>query len=119
MRSRFVQALLRRLGLRKYWYEIDGWFTWRSAQEEAVKLFPENSRFVEVGTYLGRSLCSLAEVVTHSGKNITIIGIDTCRGSGPEVGVERITTRTPSRRETERSQARCIRTCWIVDSATR
>jgi hypothetical protein len=84
MRSRFVQALLRRLGLRKYWYEIDGWFTWRSAQEEAVKFFPENSRFVEVGTYLGRSLCSLAEVVSHSGKNMTIIGIDTCRGSGSE-----------------------------------
>ena len=84
MKSRFVQALLRRLGLRKPWHEIDGWFTWRSAQEEAVKFFPENSRFVEVGTYLGRSLCSLAEVVSNSGKNITIIGIDTCRGSGPE-----------------------------------
>lgn len=84
MRSRFVQALLRRLGLRKSWYEIDGWFTWRSAQEEAVKFFPANSRFVEVGTYLGRSLCSLAEVVSQSGKNITIVGIDTCRGSGPE-----------------------------------
>lgn len=84
MRSRFVQALLRRLGLRKSWYEIDGWFTWRSAQEEAVRFFPENSRFVEVGTYLGRSLCSLGEIVSHSGKNITIIGIDTCRGSGPE-----------------------------------
>ena len=84
MRSRLVQALLRRLGLRKSWYEIDGWFTWRSAQEEAVRFFPEDSRFVEVGTYLGRSLCSLCEIVSHSGKNITIIGIDTCRGSGPE-----------------------------------
>jgi cephalosporin hydroxylase len=57
---------------------------WRSAQEEAVNSFPEGSRFVEVGTYLGRSLCSLAEVVERSGKNIDVIGIDTCRGSGPE-----------------------------------
>ena len=84
MRSRFVQALLRQLGPRKHWYEIDGWFTWRSAQEEAVNSFPQNSRFVEVGTYLGRSLCSLGEIVNRSGKNFAIIGIDTCRGSGPE-----------------------------------
>ncbi len=46
--------------------------------------FPEGSRFVEVGTYLGRSLCSLGEVIERSGKRITAIGIDTCRGSGPE-----------------------------------
>ena len=46
--------------------------------------FPVGSRFVEVGTYLGRSLCSLGEVVERSGKQIIVIGIDTCRGSGPE-----------------------------------
>jgi hypothetical protein len=66
------------------WDEIEGWFNWRSAQEEAVSHFPEGSCFVEVGAYLGRSLCSLAEVVTLSGKQLTLIGIDTCRGSGPE-----------------------------------
>jgi hypothetical protein len=61
----FSQSLLQRLGIRRQWYEINGWFNWRSAQEEAVSRFPDGSRFVEVGTYLGRSLCS-------------------CRGSGPE-----------------------------------
>ena len=66
------------------WQEIPGWFQWRSAQEEAVRYFPAGSYFVEVGTYLGRSLCSLGEVVESSGKNFTVIGIDTCRGSGPE-----------------------------------
>jgi len=71
-------------GRRRDWHEIDGWFAWRSAQEEAVRHFPDGSRFVEVGTYLGRSLCSLAEVVEHSGKRISVVGIDTCRGSGPE-----------------------------------
>src|SRR5438093_10375380 len=84
LRSVFSESLLHRCGVRKRWYEIDGWFTWRSAQEEAVKYFPEGSRFVEVGTYLGRSLCSLAEAVECSGKRISVIGIDTCRGSGPE-----------------------------------
>jgi hypothetical protein len=75
---------LKNRGVRKSWYDIEGWFNWRSAQEEAVTRFPEGSRFVEVGTYLGRSLCSLGDVVEQSGKNITLIGIDTCRGSGPE-----------------------------------
>lgn len=67
-----------------HWQEIEGWFRWRSAQEEAADRFPEGSCFVEVGTYLGRSLCSLGEVVERSGKTFRVIGVDTCRGSGPE-----------------------------------
>jgi hypothetical protein len=66
------------------WTEIPGWFQWRSAQEEAVHRFPEGSRFVEVGNFPGRSLCSLGEVATRSGKRFTLIGVDTCRGSGAE-----------------------------------
>ena len=84
LRSVFGHAVLQRLGIHRYWYDIDGWFSWRLAQEEAVRSFPDESRFVEVGTYLGRSLCSLGEVVESSGKRIAVIGIDTCRGSGPE-----------------------------------
>ena len=71
-------------GGRLHWSDIEGWFQWRSAQEEAVRHFPEDSCFVEVGTYLGRSLCSLGEVVQQSAKIFTVTGIDTCRGSGPE-----------------------------------
>jgi hypothetical protein len=66
------------------WSEIPGWFQWRSAQEEAAQRFPEGSRFVEVGNFLGRSLCSLGEVAKLSGKSFSLIGVDTCRGSGPE-----------------------------------
>jgi hypothetical protein len=85
LRAVFGESLLQRFGIRRrQWYEIDGWFNWRSAQEEAVSHFPNGSRFVEVGTYLGRSLCSLGEVVERSGKLLTVIGVDTCRGSGPE-----------------------------------
>jgi cephalosporin hydroxylase len=84
LRLIFSESLLHRCGIRRYWHEIDGWFNWRSAQEEAVSSFPDGSRFVEVGTYLGRSLCSLGEVVERSGKNISVIGVDSCRGSGPE-----------------------------------
>lgn len=66
------------------WDEVPGWFRWRAAQREAVEHFDDGSRFVEVGLFLGRSICSLADVVNASGKQIAIIGVDTCRGSGVE-----------------------------------
>lgn len=67
-----------------HWTQIVGWFQWRSGQEEAVRHFDDGSRFVEVGNFLGRSLCSLGELVQQSGKRIAVIGVDTCRGSGVE-----------------------------------
>lgn len=66
------------------WQDIPGWFQWRSAQEEAVAHFGDGSRFVEVGCYLGKSICSLAEAVQQSANDIVIVGVDTARGSGPE-----------------------------------
>jgi hypothetical protein len=66
------------------WRDIPGWFQWRRHQEEAVAHFSDGSRFVEVGCYLGRSICSLGEVVREAGLDIRIIGVDTARGSGPE-----------------------------------
>lgn len=68
----------------KRWQDIPGWFQWRSAQQEAVAHFSDGSRFAEVGCYLGRSICSLAQEVTESGRAMAIIGVDTARGSGPE-----------------------------------
>lgn len=49
-----------------------------------MRHFDDGSRFVEVGNFLGRSLCSLGELVQQSGKSFSVIGIDTCRGSGVE-----------------------------------
>ncbi|TRW82882.1 class I SAM-dependent methyltransferase [Mycolicibacterium sp. 018/SC-01/001] len=64
------------------WEDIPGWFQWRSGQEEAVETFGAGDRIVEVGCYLGRSICSLAELA--SGRDLVIVGVDTARGSGPE-----------------------------------
>jgi len=66
------------------WQEIPGWFEWREGQEEAVRHFPDGSRIVEVGNYLGRSLCSLADAAELACKKFKLIGVDTCRGSGVE-----------------------------------
>ncbi len=65
------------------WTDIPGWFQWRDGQEEAVAAL-QGGIFVEVGCYLGRSLCSLAELTSHPDSNATIVGVDTCCGSGPE-----------------------------------
>jgi hypothetical protein len=66
------------------WRDIPGWFQWRDGQEEALATFGSGARFIEVGCYLGRSICSLAELIAASGHDITLLGVDTCRGSGPE-----------------------------------
>jgi Methyltransferase domain len=68
----------------RQWQDIPGWFQWRDAQQEAVAHFGDGSRFVEVGCYLGKSLCSLAEVIRDSGRDIALVGVDTARGSGSE-----------------------------------
>jgi len=44
-----------------HWHEIEGWFQWRSAQEEAAKRFPGGSCFVEVGTYLAAAFALWAK----------------------------------------------------------
>ena len=67
-----------------HWTEVPGWFEWRTAQIDAVQHFSDGSRFVEVGSYLGRSLCSLGELIGASGKQISIYAVDTCQGNGPE-----------------------------------
>lgn len=67
-----------------HWTDIPGWFQWREAQQEAVAAFDDGAVFVEVGCYLGRSLCSLAEVVDESRRAIAVVGVDTGRGSGAE-----------------------------------
>lgn len=41
---------------------------------------------VEVGTYLGRSLCYLGARVKQFGKPIRVVGVDWCVGSGVENG---------------------------------
>ena len=37
-----------------------------------------------MGCYLGRSICSLADVVAGRGLEVDIVGVDTALGSGPE-----------------------------------
>jgi cephalosporin hydroxylase len=101
------------------WRDIPGWFQWRDAQQEAVAHFGDGSRFVEVGCYLGRSVCSLAELVAQAQRSIAVIGVDTCRGSGPE-GRERVDAHGPAVRDGDGTFAgtlhRNVVNCGFADS---
>lgn len=65
------------------WEDIDGWFDFRTYYKSVVENYP-GGVLVEVGCYLGRSLCCLGQLVRDSGKPFHVVGVDTCTGSGVE-----------------------------------
>jgi predicted O-methyltransferase YrrM len=65
------------------WEQIPGWCDYESLYEDIVRT-ANTGTLVEVGTYLGRSLCLLGQLVKDSGRPLRVIGVDTCTGSGIE-----------------------------------
>lgn len=57
------------------------WFTYPNLYSSVVKEFDDNSHFVEVGSWKGRSSCYLAVEIENSGKLIKLDCIDTFEGS--------------------------------------
>ena len=68
------------------WEDIPGWFDWEVFYRNVIANYPGGT-LVEVGFYLGRSLCFLESVVRESGKPFRVVGVDHCLGSGIENGV--------------------------------
>jgi len=64
-----------------FYQNIQGWFSYERIYQEAVEFFPSGSRFVEIGSFKGRSSAFLAVEIINSGKNITLDLIDTWKGS--------------------------------------
>jgi hypothetical protein len=66
------------------WQDVPGWFNFSAVYDSVVEAAPPppaRSTFVEVGCFLGRSLCYLGEAIRKSNKDISLIGVDTCTGS--------------------------------------
>ena len=99
LRAVFGESLLQRLGIRRQWYEIDGWFNWRSAQEEAVNSFRKAVDLSKSGLIWVAVSVRWAKSSSAVAKYITVIGVDTCRGSGPKVGAAKTITPAPFNRE--------------------
>ena len=57
------------------WEDIPGWFDWPQLYDHVVSRY-DGGILVEVGNYLGRSLCYLGDQVKRSGKPFYVVGVD-------------------------------------------
>ena len=71
------------VGAPGYFKQIDGWFGRHEQQfyEHQVAVAASPARFVEVGSWMGRSSTCMAEAIRNSGKQIDFWCVDTWRGS--------------------------------------
>ena len=75
------------MGFLKHFYEeISGWFDFQDTYSKMVGEHGDGAHFVEVGTYLGRSISYLAVEIINSGKKIKLDAVDTWEGSPFEPG---------------------------------
>lgn len=67
-----------------FYHNIQGWFDYPDIYTAMVQMAPANeeSRFVEVGTWLGRSAAFLAVEIANSGKKIKLDCVDSWEGTG-------------------------------------
>lgn len=59
----------------------ENWFTYPNLYQEFVRLLPDQSTFLEVGSWKGKSIAFFAVEASNSGKNIECFSVDTWRGS--------------------------------------
>lgn len=67
-----------------YYQNIHGWFNFDGLYSDMVNKFPSGSRFVEIGSWVGRSACYLGVEILNSGKDIKLDCVDTWLGA-PEL----------------------------------
>ncbi len=68
---------------KKFTYkDIKGWFDWEEHYKTAVENAKDGDVFVEIGTFLGKSTCFLANEIKQSGKKIKFYTVDSFIGEG-------------------------------------
>jgi len=65
--------------------ESENWFDFSDIYRMAVKRFPSDSHFVEIGTWKGKSSCFMAVEIINSGKTINFDCVDSW--SHPEISL--------------------------------
>lgn len=63
------------------WKDVEGYFSYTNLYDIALKYCPNNSTFVEVGSWMGRSTCYMGQEIKNSPKNIKFYAVDTWAGS--------------------------------------
>jgi GR25 family glycosyltransferase involved in LPS biosynthesis len=59
----------------------ENWFSYPNLYQEIVRKFPSNSKFVEIGSWKGKSSAFMAVEIANSHKNIEFYCVDTWKGS--------------------------------------
>lgn len=72
----------------------ENWFNYEALYSNIVKLFPSGSKFVEIGSWKGKSAAYLAVEIINSNKNIMLDCIDTWEGSSEHVDYEDVKLNT-------------------------
>jgi len=67
--------------MQHFYSSIEGWFDFEVLYKRMVDTFADDARFVEVGSWKGRSSAFLATEIIISQKNIKLDCVDTWRGS--------------------------------------
>ncbi len=70
------------------WTDVPGFFDSDLVYKMAVKSATENSVFVEIGTWRGKSTSCMGQLIKSSGKNIKFYAIDTFDGSDEDLHQE-------------------------------
>ena len=71
-----------------FFQNIPGFFTFRHIYGYMVKLYPDGSHFVEVGSWFGSSTVFMAVEIINSGKNIMLDAVDTWESNWtPEISL--------------------------------
>jgi predicted O-methyltransferase YrrM len=98
------------------WREIPGWCDFEWLYQEQVQRAAPGSVFVEIGTWVGRSTCLMAQLIRDSGKNICFYAIDHANGS-PELTsqIDELRRRGTTLREELLAN---VRRCGVEDFVT-
>ena len=75
-----------------HYYQTIGenWFTYADLYKSMIDKYGDNSHFVEVGSWLGRSSCFMGVEIHNSNYNIKFDCVDTWEGSVEHIGLDEI-----------------------------
>lgn len=68
-----------------YWSKIQGWFDFQGLYSHFAWKQPSGCRFVEIGSWLGASICYLATEFKNRSKEAEIYAVDTWKGSQEQI----------------------------------
>lgn len=71
-----------------FFQNLEGWFTFPALYLSLVKLLPEGARFVEVGSWKGKSLAFFLVEMQNRMRRFEVFAVDTWEGSPEHAGLD-------------------------------